>query len=148
LVVSGLNGRLDVDAVGGLQAVAPLVSETLEELDLRRPSVFWELGEEEVTVPEEGSIGWLLNRAWFILMSAPDVDVALTHKVLHLKRPVALSPDRRKDARVAAGRLVGSTGAAKRMGPDPPRACLEPGRIRPARRMVRPGDRGETRVLR
>jgi hypothetical protein len=87
LVVSGLNGRLDVDAVGGLEAVAPLVSETLEELDLRRPSAFWELGEEEVTVPGEGSVGWLLNLAWFILMSAPDVDVALTHKVLHHKRP-------------------------------------------------------------
>jgi hypothetical protein len=34
---------------------------------------------------------WQLYRAWYILMAAPDVGTALTHKILHHKLP-ALAP--------------------------------------------------------
>lgn len=85
-VASGLNARMNVDRVGALQAVAELVGESLAHLDDAPP--FWELDRDELHAPTvEGTHEWWAVRAWALLMSQPDVGVAVTHKTLHHKRP-------------------------------------------------------------
>lgn len=86
LVASGLNGRLSARKIASLIAVEPEVSDALE---LIPPGMkFWELTAEDVSErPSKGDPAWPVWRAWSVLMGVPHVDVAVTHKTLHHKRP-------------------------------------------------------------
>jgi Family of unknown function (DUF6308) len=91
LVASGLNGRLDVASVGALQlacrrAAHPLAKATLAGEDFANLTCG-----ELAARPAEATTGWWLSEAWRQMMATPDVGTALTHKVLHHKRP-ALFP--------------------------------------------------------
>lgn len=87
LVSSGLNGRLDVDALGALQAVAPLAIAELANIPDEDGFYFWQLDPDGlISLPPDGPERHL-HHAWVHMMSARDVGVALTHKVLHHKRP-------------------------------------------------------------
>lgn len=89
LVAAGLNARIDVSVVASLLAVEPEASEALKRLPPEGGNVrFWDL-EGDITgqPPNEGSPAWPLWRAWSVLMGAGDVGVAVTHKILHHKRP-------------------------------------------------------------
>lgn len=89
-VAAGLNARLDASAVASLIAVEPEVSAALRHLPPRGagPS-FWELNRDHLhgRRPSSDSAEWPLWRAWTVMMGAPDIGVALTHKTLHHKRP-------------------------------------------------------------
>lgn len=85
-VAAGLNARMSVDRVGALQAVAELVGESIEHLEDAPP--FWELDRDELHAPTATETReWWALRAWSLLMSQPDVGVAVTHKTLRHKRP-------------------------------------------------------------
>jgi Family of unknown function (DUF6308) len=91
LVAAGLNGELDVAAIGALQLAtrraAPYLAEAADRGQELGRLTLAELADN----PPAGTTGWLLDKAWKQMMSTPDVGRALTHKVLHHKRP-ALFP--------------------------------------------------------
>jgi hypothetical protein len=106
LVASGLNARLDVRALASLMAVREEVSDALEEQARRdhargTPIRFWELEPGDIRIMDrpgspmkEGVIGpiqdspvWGLYRAWYLLITSPDIGTAVAHKVLHHKLP-------------------------------------------------------------
>ncbi len=85
-IAAGLNARMNVDRVGAVQAVAELVGESIQHLEDAPP--FWELDRNELDDPTAARTHeWWTVRAWSLLMSQPDVGVAVTHKTLHHKRP-------------------------------------------------------------
>jgi hypothetical protein len=87
LVAAGLNGQLDVDAIGALQIATRRAAPYLAQAADRRQA-FCELTLAELSdSPQAGTEGWLLTQAWQQMMKTPDVGRALTHKVLHHKRP-------------------------------------------------------------
>ena len=100
LIPAALNGRLDVEVMAGLVAVAPQVSAALAAQAAHGDLAFWELdpseledldhraGEPEgVQQPERASRLMGLYQAWWLLMSTPNVGLAVTHKLLHHKLP-------------------------------------------------------------
>jgi hypothetical protein len=91
LVAAGLNGQLDVRAVGALRAAVKRASPWLAEAALSRTD-FADLPWHELSdYPPPDSVGWALTEAWRQMMATPDIGIALAHKVLHHKRP-ALMP--------------------------------------------------------
>ena len=93
LIAAGLNGDLTVDRVGAIQAAAPPVGEAIARIDEmlgeRDAPTFWELDRTEIEQPgSEDGVGWWMHRAWSCLMRQKGVDVAITHKTLHHKRPL------------------------------------------------------------
>lgn len=91
LVAAGLNGRLDISAVGALQVAARRAAPWLARA-VRAGMDFADLPRGDLADdPPHGTVGWSLSEAWRQMMATPDVGVALTHKVLHHKRP-ALFP--------------------------------------------------------
>lgn len=86
LVVSGLNGQIDVSAVAALQEACPLAFAELSRVD--EDVYFWELDAHRLSAfPEERCPERHLWRAWCHMMTMPQLGVALTHKTLHHKRP-------------------------------------------------------------
>ncbi len=90
LVVDGINGKMDQSAITALKDAAdrawPHVRTAMERADGR---AFWELPEPEVgRTPPPGSTGNALDQAWRECMATDGVGVALTHKLLHHKRPL------------------------------------------------------------
>jgi Family of unknown function (DUF6308) len=109
LVAAGLNGELDVDAIGALQLAtrraAPYLAAAAD-----RGQEFTELTLAELSDnPRAGTTGWLLTQAWQQMMNTADVGRALTHKVLHHKRPTLFPLLDRKtaDPLRAAGQPLG-----------------------------------------
>jgi hypothetical protein len=96
LVAAGLNGELDVAAIGALylatRRAAPYLAEAADQAREFSELTLAELADD----PSAGTAGWFLNKAWQQMMNTPDVGRALTHKILHHKQP-ALFPllDRR-----------------------------------------------------
>ena len=98
LVVVGLNAPLDINVVGALLEVAPLVSGELEKLQDAEFS-FWDLTPAEVAELDDAGLdpdgpnapsaarAWPLYRAWYLLEATPGVGIATAHKVLHHKLP-------------------------------------------------------------
>lgn len=86
LVAAGLNGRLDSKGYLSLRTISSPVSAVLARID---DTPFWDLSENDVTIPpsDEASPAWPLWRAWWLMIGMPNVGPALTHKVLHHKRP-------------------------------------------------------------
>jgi hypothetical protein len=89
LVVAAINVHFDSDTMLSLQVVSEDVSEALARIpaDIR----FWELDRESLgreANPGKDSHEWSLLRAWWLLRGAPNVGVAIAHKVLHHKRPL------------------------------------------------------------
>jgi hypothetical protein len=89
LVVDGLNGKLDQRKITALKHAAdrawPHVRESIRRAD-GRP--FWRLpAEEAARRPPPGSAGEALDHAWQECMATGSVKTALTHKLLHHKRP-------------------------------------------------------------
>jgi hypothetical protein len=91
LIAAGINGRLDSTAFLAMQAVASDVSSALARIPTVQP--FWDLPSDSVGPrhPTLDTPAWYLWRAWWLMMGTADVGLALTHKVLHHKRP-ALVP--------------------------------------------------------
>jgi len=92
LVASGLNGQIDSAAYAGLATAAARAAEELARIDER--VTFWDLPEDGIDgadghppPPEEHPDCFHLHAAWSAMMQIPHVDIALTHKVLHHKRP-------------------------------------------------------------
>lgn len=91
-VLSGLNAQLNVQRVAVLLELRGALSQVIEELDDIDSNTpggihFWTLPTEEIATPKKGTVGWLLLKAWALLVGAPDVGVAIAHKLLHHKRP-------------------------------------------------------------
>lgn len=86
LVAEGLNARMGSRPLLHVEALLPAVSSAVRAIppDLS----FWDLSSPEILEPQsEGDRGYGLRRAWYLLMSVPDIDVARTHKILHHARP-------------------------------------------------------------
>lgn len=85
----GLNSRQEARSIASLLLVRDELSDCLDELEGCLP--FWEQNATELFGEEsrliEYSVGWWMYRAWALLMGARDIDVAVTHKLLHHKRP-------------------------------------------------------------
>jgi hypothetical protein len=91
LVARGLDGRLEIPAVAALQVAVRRASPWLAQA-ARIGTDFADLPRGELADdPPHGTVGWSLTGAWRQMMATPDVGLALTHKVLHHKRP-ALFP--------------------------------------------------------
>ena len=91
LVASGLNGRLDVRAIAVLHSAANRAAGPLATAERLQPS-FADMSSAELSDhPPDSSAGEALSRAWQQMMATRRVGTALTHKVLHHKRP-ALFP--------------------------------------------------------
>jgi hypothetical protein len=89
LVVDGLNGKLSQESILALKDAGgrawPHVAEATARADGR---AFWDLPVEEVIEPPPaGSTGEALFKAWEECFHTDHVKVALTHKLLHHKRP-------------------------------------------------------------
>jgi Family of unknown function (DUF6308) len=90
-IAAGLNGRLDNVGIASLLAVEPEVSGALAAIPA--DTTFWGLPADAVAaagaggeVPASSPLRPML-RAWTAFMGAPGLDVAITHKTLHHKRP-------------------------------------------------------------
>ncbi len=89
-VADGLNGQMRAHTIGAVHAVASEVSDVLQELDRcgEEGSAFWTLPIEHIAdIPPEETTAWWMWRAWSILIGTPGIGVAVTHKLLHHKRP-------------------------------------------------------------
>jgi hypothetical protein len=89
LIVDSLNGKLRHDVITALKHAGdrawPHVARAVELADGR---TFWELPTEEVgRDPADDSAGGALLRAWRECHRTGAVKTALTHKLLHHKRP-------------------------------------------------------------
>lgn len=85
LVANGLNARMQASAIGAVLIVVDEISAELKGIP--ETQTFWDLPRDDIIeAPAEGP-AWHLWRLWTILMSLPGVDVAITHKILHHKRP-------------------------------------------------------------
>ena len=89
LVVDSLNGKLRHPTITALKDAADRAWEHVAEaVRLADGRPFWGLPSEEAgRYPTPGSTGAALNRAWEELMRTDGVAVALTHKLLHHKKP-------------------------------------------------------------
>jgi hypothetical protein len=89
LVVDSLNGRLRHPTITALMDAGSRAWKHVDAaIRLAADRPFWELPNEEVgRYPTPGSAGAALNRAWEECMRTDEVAVALTHKLLHHKRP-------------------------------------------------------------
>jgi hypothetical protein len=89
LVVDGINGKMDQAAITALRDAAdrawPHVRTAIERADGR---AFWDLPEDEGgRTPPPGTTGQALSDAWEECWSTDGIKTALTHKMLHHKRP-------------------------------------------------------------
>jgi len=89
LVVDSLNGKLSHPIIAALEDAGrrawPHVARAIEQSN---GTPFWELPAEQVARrPTPGTAGESMNWAWEECMRTPKVKVALTHKLLHHKRP-------------------------------------------------------------
>jgi len=87
-VIDGLNARLNARTVGALMTSGP--EAILSLADSPQDTVFWNLPRQDLAdeaMVQERSAAYPLVKAWEILMRTPGIDVAVTHKFLHHKRP-------------------------------------------------------------
>lgn len=89
LVVDGLNGKMDQKAITALKHAAdrawPHVRDAVARAGGR---AFWELpAEDAARVPPAGSAGEAMANAWQECFATGGIKTALTHKLLHHKRP-------------------------------------------------------------
>jgi hypothetical protein len=89
LVVDGLNGRLSQRSIVALKDAGERAWKYVHRAEVRAGGrAFWDLPIEEVIAPEPpGTTGEALAAAWAECMGTDDIDVALTHKLLHHRRP-------------------------------------------------------------
>jgi hypothetical protein len=89
LAGAGLHGRIDLRTLESVLAVAPAVDLALR--DVPRDFAFWELDPAEIATDAEpvdaSARTFGLHRAWWLLMSLPEVGPALASKLLHHLRP-------------------------------------------------------------
>ncbi|MGH2662486.1 MAG: DUF6308 family protein [Actinomycetota bacterium] len=87
-LISGINGELNQRRVASALAVLPAVNNALRKIN--EETKFWRLSRTEIAPegePVRGTDAWWMHRAWWLLMGAPDIEVTITHKILHHKRP-------------------------------------------------------------
>jgi hypothetical protein len=87
VITAALDAGVSGQAVLGLEAIRPDLNEVLTRIPVT--TTFWDLpaadlGEEP---PAVGAVSWWVWRAWALLMGLRGVDRAITHKLLHRKRP-------------------------------------------------------------
>ena len=89
LLVDALNGQMNMKRLNRVHAVRDEVDTALSRIprelalrDLPDPRVL-----ENYAEASEGSAAQAMWQAWASLMSLPDVGIAITHKILHRKRP-------------------------------------------------------------
>lgn len=89
LAGASLHGRIDLRTLESILAVSPVVDRALS--DVPRDFAFWELDADELGTDAEAVSAeartYGLHRAWWLLMSLPDVGPALASKLLHHLRP-------------------------------------------------------------
>lgn len=87
LVANAINAQMGGGAIGAVRAVSGELSEQIAALD-RVGRAFWDFDEREIAEPPaQGDDAWPLWRAWEIVRGTPGAGMAVTHKVLHHKRP-------------------------------------------------------------
>jgi hypothetical protein len=137
LVPAGLNGRLDVAVMTGLMAVEQEVSDALVVQAAHGDLAFWELDPNELkdldlrggdfgpaTRPQAASRLEGLYQAWWLLMSAPNVGVAVTHKILHHKLPRLAPLLDGRTAPILSRQRLGARAAPAPRRPTDPHQCL------------------------
>ncbi len=89
VVAQGINADLNVQRIAAVMAVADDVTEALAGIE--PDERFWNLDVAEVDQTGSGlreqTSAWHMWRAWWLLMSLSGINVAITHKILHHKRP-------------------------------------------------------------
>lgn len=87
VVTAALDTRVGSDAVLGLEAIRQDLNETLAHIP--ETTTFWQLPAKDFgkRPPAPGTVAWWTWRAWVLLMGLRGVDRAITHKLLHRKRP-------------------------------------------------------------
>lgn len=86
LVVNGLNGRLNANAYHAICGILPELNAALASIPLG--TCFWKIDPTEIeALPAEGTTAWWVWRAWWLLARSRSVGPAITHKLLHHKRP-------------------------------------------------------------
>ena len=86
MITAAIDSQIGSKAILGMMSIADLVAAELAQIPVAQ--TFWGLTKAEVTsAPPNGTVAWHFWRAWELLMGVPRVDVAVTHKTLHHKRP-------------------------------------------------------------
>jgi hypothetical protein len=87
VATAALDTGVSGDAVLGLDAIRHDLNETLMHIPVT--TTFWQLPVKDFNErpPASGTVSWWAWRAWALLMGLPGVDRAITHKLLHRKRP-------------------------------------------------------------
>jgi hypothetical protein len=87
VVTAVLDTGVRSKAVLGLDAIRPDLNETLAHIPVT--TTFWQMSAEDLgeRPPVSNSVSWWVWRAWALLMGLDNVDRAVTHKLLHRKRP-------------------------------------------------------------
>lgn len=87
LVANAINAQMGGAVIAGMRAVSGELSPHIESLD-ELGLAFWDLEEPELTEqPDKDDRAWPLWRGWSIVEGVPGASIAVTHKVLHHKRP-------------------------------------------------------------
>jgi hypothetical protein len=87
LVPNAINARMGGKVIAGLRAISAQLSAEIAGLD-ELGLAFWEFDESDVVRrPADGDSARPLWRAWSIVSGIPGAGIAVTHKVLHHKRP-------------------------------------------------------------
>jgi len=87
VATAALNTGVSGDAVLGLDAIRHDLNETLAHIPVT--TTFWQLQARDFgeRPPAPDTVSWWAWRAWALLMGLHGVDRAITHKLLHRKRP-------------------------------------------------------------
>jgi hypothetical protein len=87
VATAALNTGVSGDAVLGLDAIRHDLNETLAHIPAT--TTFWQLRAKDFgeRPPAPDTMSWWAWRAWALLMGLRGVDRAITHKLLHRKRP-------------------------------------------------------------
>lgn len=87
VMTAALDSRVGGNATLGIEAISCDLDEVLTRIPVT--VAFWSLPTAHLgpQPPPTGTVSWWVWRAWTLLMGLPQVDRAITHKVLHRKRP-------------------------------------------------------------
>jgi hypothetical protein len=86
LVTGALNARAQAKQFLAMEAILPELNTVLASLDVEQ--TFWALPRTHLlTTPPRQTAAWCLWRSWALLMGVDGVNVAITYKTLHHKRP-------------------------------------------------------------
>lgn len=104
-ITAAVDSRLGSEAILGMMSIADVMTSVLAEIPVTQ--TFWDLTPSDVAAPPlSGTIAWHVWRAWELLMGLPGVNVAITHKTLHHKRPWLFPVLDEKTRKAMGGKVV------------------------------------------